>query len=213
MPYLTAAFAAYLLGSVPWGYLAGRVNGRDLRTEGSGNTGATNAVRVLGRKWGGAVFALDFLKGWAAVMAGFAIAKWGYGGTEDVVVRSGVVSAVFVVLGHNFPVWLGFRGGKGIATSGGLMVALFPPMVFASGLAVWVVLFFGTRYVSVASLGAALALPASAGVLWSLGQCDPLRFGVAAALCVLAVWRHKANIGRLVAGTEKRFERKTRVAS
>lgn len=202
-----------MLGSVPWGYLAGRVNGVDLRTEGSGNTGATNAVRVLGKKWGTAVFALDFLKGWLAVMAGFVIAKWGFGATEDIVIRSGVVAAVFVVLGHNFPVWLGFRGGKGIATSGGLMVALFPPVVFASGLAVWALLFFSTRYVSVASIGAAIALPSAAGVLWWLGECDPLRLGVACVLCLLALWRHKANIGRLVAGTEKRFERKAGTAS
>jgi glycerol-3-phosphate acyltransferase PlsY len=208
MPYLIAAVLAYLLGSVPWGFLAGKLNGVDLRKEGSGNTGATNAVRVLGKKWGYTVFALDALKGWAAVMVAFFVAGVGHGESEGGVILAGVVAAICAMAGHTYPVWLRFQGGKGIATAAGIMLALFPPVVFGSGLAVWVVLFYATRYVSVASLGAAVALPASAGVLWWRGECDGLRAGIALAMCVLAVWRHKGNIQRLMNGTEKRFEKK-----
>jgi acyl phosphate:glycerol-3-phosphate acyltransferase len=213
MPYLIAAVLAYLLGSVPWGFLAGKLNGMDLRKEGSGNTGATNAVRVLGKKWGYTVFALDALKGWAAVMVAFFVAGVGHGEREGGVILAGVVAAICAMAGHTYPVWLRFQGGKGIATAAGIMLALFPPVVFGSGLAVWVVLFYATRYVSVASMGAAVALPASAGVLWWRGECDGLRAGIALAMCVLAVWRHKGNIQRLMNGTEKRFEKKPKEAA
>jgi glycerol-3-phosphate acyltransferase PlsY len=90
------------------------------------------------------------------------------------------------------------------------MLALFPPPVFAFGLLVWLILFYSTRYVSVASLGAAVALPTGAAGMWALGQGDPLRTGIAAVMCVLAILRHKSNISRLLAGTEKRFEKKPR---
>ena len=113
----------------------------DLRNEGSGSTGATNALRVLGKKWGYAVFALDAFKGWLSVMIGFALAHWGYHSAELVVINAGVISAIFAVVGHSYPVWLGFKGGKGIASSAGIMLALFPPTVFAFGLFVWLALF------------------------------------------------------------------------
>jgi glycerol-3-phosphate acyltransferase PlsY len=92
------------------------------------------------------------------------------------------------------------------------MMALFPPPVFAFGLLVWLALFYSTRYVSLASLGAAVSLPTSSGILWGLGECDAIRTAIAATMCALAVWRHKSNIQRLLAGTEKRFEKKTRKA-
>jgi glycerol-3-phosphate acyltransferase PlsY len=133
MPYLIAAVLAYLLGSVPWGFLAGKLNGVDLRKEGSGNTGATNAVRVLGKKWGYTVFALDALKGWAAVMVAFFVAGVGHGESEGGVILAGVVAAICAMAGHTYPVWLRFQGGKGIATAAGIMLALFPPVVFGSG--------------------------------------------------------------------------------
>jgi glycerol-3-phosphate acyltransferase PlsY len=205
MPWFFAALSAYLLGSIPNGYLVGKARGVDLRTVGSNNIGATNALRILGKKYGYFVFAADALKGWLAVMLAWAI---GRGLPESLQISLGVTAAVFAMLGHIFPVWLGFKGGKGISTAAGVMIALFPIWVFLFGLAVWALLFFTTRYVSVASIAAAVSLPISAGVLWYLGQCDPVRTGIAALMCVLSVWRHKSNIQRLLAGTEKKFEKK-----
>lgn len=211
--YLITALVAYILGSIPWGFLAGRVKGVDLRKEGSGSTGATNALRILGKKWGYTVFALDAFKGWLAVMGAFTTALKYYNAPEPIVINAGVVGAIFAMVGHTYPVWLRFQGGKGIATAAGIMLALFPPQVFIFGLLVWLTLFYATRYVSVASLGAAVALPTGAATMWALGQCDALRTGIAAVMCMLAIWRHKSNISRLRAGTEKRFEKKPRPAS
>lgn len=211
--YLIAILQAYLLGSIPWGFLAGRMRGVDLRKEGSGSTGATNALRILGKKWGYSVFALDAFKGWLAVMAAFVIAGKAFNAPEAVIINAGVLGAIFAMVGHTYPVWLRFQGGKGIATAAGIMIALFPPPVFAFGLLVWIILFYSTRYVSVASLGAAVALPTGAASMWALGQGDPLRTSIAGVMCLLAIWRHKTNITRLFAGTEKRFEKKARPAS
>jgi len=208
MLYLASALVAYFLGSIPWGYLAGKLNGVDLHKEGSGSTGATNALRVLGKPWGYTVFALDTLKGSLAVIAAFQIGSRFFASTPTETISAGVVAAIFAVIGHSYPVWLKFQGGKGIATSAGIMLALFPWPVFAFGLFVWLVLFYSTRFVSVASLGAAVALPTASAAMWYLGDCDAIRTSIAAAMCVLAVWRHKSNISRLMAGTEKRFEKK-----
>ena len=214
--FLIAAAAAYLIGSFPSGWFAGRACGVDLQNSGSGNIGATNALRVLGKKWGYAVFASDVLKGALAVVAGYQLARLPLAhGAEPAHVA--VIAAFFVIIGHSFPVWLGFKGGKGIATSAGIMLTLFPPAVFVSGLIVWMALFFSTRYVSVASLGAAITLPTAALLLalfgkpddWFFGRCDPLLVLISALMGALAIWRHQGNISRLLAGTEKRFERKT----
>ncbi len=213
--YLTTALIAYLIGSFPSGYLAGRLCGVNLQKVGSGSTGATNAMRVLGKKWGYSVFACDVLKGVLAVLVGFAAAaEW----KSSSPVHVAVLGALFVIIGHSFPVWLGFKGGKGIATSAGIMLALFPFAVFAFGLFVWLVLFFSTRFVSVASLGSAVALPSAAFFLMLfgkpdamvIGRCDPVLVVISAMMGALAIWRHKDNIQRLLAGTEKRFERKPR---
>jgi acyl phosphate:glycerol-3-phosphate acyltransferase len=208
MFYFVAALIAYFLGSIPWGFLAGRIRGVDLRREGSGSTGATNALRVLGKKWGYLVFALDALKGVLAVRWSMSLAVY-LDATGQEKIYAGVVAAIFVMVGHSYPVWLRFQGGKGIATAAGVMLALFPPQVFGFGLLVWAGLFYSTRYVSVASLGAAVSLPTSAGILCWLGLCDPVLVVIAAAMCALAIWRHKSNIQRLIAGTEKRFEKKS----
>jgi glycerol-3-phosphate acyltransferase PlsY len=213
MLYLASALVAYFLGSIPWGYLAGKLNGIDLHKEGSGSTGATNALRVLGKPWGYTVFALDTLKGSLAVIAAFQISSRFFASTPTETISTGVVAAIFAVIGHSYPVWLKFQGGKGIATSAGIMLALFPWPVFAFGLFVWLVLFYSTRFVSVASLGAAVALPTASAAMWYLGDCDAIRTSIAAAMCVLAVWRHKSNISRLMAGTEKRFEKKPKPAA
>jgi len=171
---------------------------------------------VLGKKWGYTVFAADAFKGAFAVLCGLGIAKLpAFQGPAPVHV--GVIAALFAIIGHSFPVWLGFKGGKGIATSAGIMFVLFPGAVFASGLFVWLALFFTTRFVSVASLGSAVTLPTASILLyffgnpdsWFLGKCDPMLAAISTVMSGLAIWRHKDNIERLCAGTEKRFGRKT----
>jgi glycerol-3-phosphate acyltransferase PlsY len=199
------ALGAYLIGSFPTGYIVGRINGVDLRKEGSGNIGATNALRVLGKKWGYIVFAADIFKGWLSVTLAYALANQF---APDHVAVAGVLAAVFVVLGHNFPVWLGFKGGKGIATSAGIMIALFPIWVFLCAFVVWLGFFYTTRYVSVASILAAISLSVSTTVLALFGKCEWLLVGVALLMTGLAIWRHKSNIERLIAGTEKKFEKR-----
>lgn len=215
LAFLTAAVLAYLIGSFPSGFIAGRFCGVDLRTAGSGNIGATNALRVLGKKWGYTVFAADAFKGALAVLCGLGLAKLpAFQGASPV--HIGVIAALFAIIGHSFPVWLGFKGGKGIATSAGIMFVLFPGAVFASGLFIWLLLFFTTRFVSVASLGAAVTLPTASILLyffgspdaWFFGHCDPMLAVISGIMSALAIWRHKDNIKRLIAGTEKRFERK-----
>jgi acyl phosphate:glycerol-3-phosphate acyltransferase len=202
---LAVAVGAYLIGSIPSGFLIGRLKGVDLREVGSGNIGATNALRVLGKKWGYVVFAADFLKGFLAVA--ITLAATSILELPDAVL-AGIIAGIFAMIGHIFPVWLGFKGGKGIATAGGIMLGLFPIVVFLVGILVWFSLFYATRYVSVASIGAALSLPASSALLMLIGLCDWRLVVIAATMCALAIWRHKSNIERLVAGTEKKFEKR-----
>lgn len=212
LAYLLIALAAYLVGSVPTGYLAGRARGLDIRKVGSGNIGATNVLRVLGKPVGIAVLLADVFKGFLAVVATvnfFPEVQSSFpavfGSTSDPALRErlALVAAVSVVIGHNYTCWLGFKGGKGIATSAGAFLALAPA---ATGIAVgvWVVVFLATRYVSVASIAAAAALPVGA---WLLPHSLGVRV-LATVLGALAIWKHRANIQRLRAGTEHRFGRK-----
>ena len=200
MNLFVIALGAFLLGSIPSGYLVARVRGVDIRQHGSGNIGATNVFRTLGKPLGIFVFFADALKGFAAVwLAGR------FGGGSD---WAGIIAAVAVIAGHNYTPWLGFKGGKGIATSAGALLALTPwtvPVVAA----VWVAVFKITRYVSVASIAASIAVPVSVGALWlgGIAGSAPL-FGFALLISALAIWRHRTNIQRLRAGTESRFERK-----
>jgi glycerol-3-phosphate acyltransferase PlsY len=120
----------------------------------------------------------------------------------------GALAALCSLLGHSFPIWLGFKGGKGIATSGGVMVGLFGLPVFLICLGLWLLLFTTTGYVSVASIVASAALPVAVGTLYFLHRADWLGLTVSIAMAALAIWRHRANIARLRAGTEPRFERK-----
>jgi len=210
MPWIAiiaTALTSYLIGSFPSGYLAGRLHGVDLRKVGSGNIGATNALRVLGKPTGYTVFVADIFKGWLAVMSAYLISRILSPGHE---IPLGVLGAICGMLGHIFPIWLGFQGGKGIATSGGVMIALFPIQVFIAGISIWLIVFFLTRYVSIASIAAALMLPTASGILVLMGKCDLLRLSIAALMCIIAIWRHKSNIQRLLAGTEKKFEKRPR---
>ena len=198
---------SYLLGSIPFGYLAGRVAGIDIRKTGSGNIGATNVVRVLGKLYGYPVFFLDFLKGLGAVEISVLIAtrvqpEWG---SPEVF---GILAAVSSVIGHCFPLWLKFRGGKGMATSAGALFGLMP-LAMLIGLAIWILVFWLTRYVSVASVAAAVALPFVIAILTRLNHSYGKGL-FCSSLCIAAVviWRHHSNLSRLVHGTEPRFTRK-----
>ena len=205
LPWLLIAVGSYLIGSIPFGYLAGRLCGVDIRTKGSGNIGATNALRVLGKKWGYTVFLLDFLKAWLPVKLALG---WGIALMVHPASAPGALAGLCSLLGHSFPIWLGFKGGKGIASSAGVMVGLFSLAVFLVCLGMWLLLFTVTRYVSIASIVAAISLPAAVGILVLLHRADWLGFTVSVVMAALAIWRHRSNIVRLRAGTEPRFERK-----
>jgi glycerol-3-phosphate acyltransferase PlsY len=200
MNLVLIALGAFLLGSIPTGYLVSRARGVDIRQHGSGNIGATNVFRTLGKPLGIFVFVIDALKGFAAVWLASR-----FGGGSD---WAGIVAAVATIAGHNYTPWLGFKGGKGIATSAGVLLALMPWAVLAIAV-VWVVVFKISRYVSLASICAAAALPVAVAALWSAG-CGgngPL-LGFSLVISALAIWRHRTNIQRLRSGTESRFERK-----
>ena len=203
-PWLLIAAGSYLLGSIPAGFIAGKFCGMDLRTQGSGNIGATNALRVLGKPWGYGVFLFDFLKGLVPVLVSL---QWGASAGVHPASAPGALAALCVLMGHSFPVWLGFKGGKGIATSGGVIVGLFPA-AFILCLGSWLLLFTLTRYVSVASIVASIALPTGVAILFLLHRADWLALVVSVLMCALDLWRHRSNVARLRAGTEPRFERK-----
>ena len=198
---------SYLLGSIPFGYLAGRLVGIDIREAGSGNVGATNVLRVLGKGYGYPVFALDVLKGFGAVKISMLMAP-GRPPEWNSSEFFGIVAAMSSVLGHLYPPWLKFKGGKGVATSAGALLVL-TPVATLIGVAIWTIVFWLTRYVSLASITAAVALPIVILVVRSHDQNNgkPL---VYSSVCVAAVvvWRHRSNLSRLIHGTEPRFTRK-----
>jgi len=198
---------SYFLGSIPFGYLAGRLEGIDIREAGSGNVGATNVVRVLGKRYGYPVFALDVLKGFGAVKISMLMAP-GRPPEWNSPEFFGIVAAISSVLGHLYPPWLKFKGGKGVATSAGALLAL-TPVATLIGVAVWVIVFWLTRYVSLASVTAAVVLPIVILVV-SWREQEEVKQLVYASACVAAivVWRHRSNLCRLLRGTEPRFTRK-----
>ncbi|MFW6031967.1 MAG: glycerol-3-phosphate 1-O-acyltransferase PlsY [Phycisphaeraceae bacterium] len=210
--WLTWLPLAYLAGAIPFGLLIGRVHGVDIRTRGSGNVGATNVGRVLGRKWGVICFLLDVGKGLAAVL-GYALAARSLGLTPDagpVALVGWLAVAAAAVSGHMFPVWLKFRGGKGVATGLGSVLG-FWPVLTAAGLAagaIWVIVVRRSGYVSLGSTVAALALPVLS-LLSGLAMGRPAEqvgvyAAVTAGLALLVVVRHRSNLARLRAGTESK---------
>jgi glycerol-3-phosphate acyltransferase PlsY len=193
---------AYLLGAIPFGLLIARARGVDIRKVGSGNIGATNVFRSVGKGWGLLTFALDALKGFVPAWLFPAAAShcWGLPRCPELQLVCGVAA----IVGHNWPVYAGFRGGKGVATSAGAVLGIAPVGVLI-GLASWAVFFALSRYVSLASILAAVTLAAAAWPLYrETGWVAPATLS---ALAALIVWRHRANIRRLRDGTEHRFGR------
>ena len=190
-PLTAVALAiAYLIGSIPFSYLVARRKGIDVRTVGSGNVGATNVMRSAGRAAGLAAFALDFLKGslapWLALrLAGPTIAA---------------VAAVIAVLGHMYPAWLSFKGGKGVATGAGAFLPILP-VAAVIGLLTFGVVAWLTRYASVGSIAGTTALP----VVALLMRAPAPSTAAAAVSAALIVWKHRENIRRIAAGSERRM--------
>jgi glycerol-3-phosphate acyltransferase PlsY len=205
-PWLPMILASYLLGAIPFGLLIGRMRGVDVRAVGSRNIGATNVLRTVGKPWGIATFALDALKGFVPV---FVFPHYGsfWGGEFHSMELAKLAGGAAAIIGHNFPVYLRFRGGKGVATSAGALLGI-APIAVAVGLVVWVAFFFALRYVSLASIAAAVAAPV-AGWVWyrDSGWILPAALTLLGALIIL---RHRENIRRLLDGTENRFQRKSK---
>jgi glycerol-3-phosphate acyltransferase PlsY len=194
---VVAVIVAYLLGSIPGGLVLGRLVGVNLRGLGSGNAGATNALRAKGPIFGVAVFAFDAGKGIVAVLllpriAGNALA-W-----------LPVACAGAVIVGHVFPVWFGFRGGKGFATTLGTILAL-APLALAPVAGVWILVLLLTGYVSVATLSAGTAFPVFVAIMWEIDRSALLWFAIGLALFLF--FTHRDNLRRLARGEEHRFQK------
>lgn len=185
--------AAYMLGSVPSSYLAGRARGVDLREHGSGNLGATNAYRVLGARAAVPVLLTDLAKGFLPVAL---FPGWDGSGDPSLAIAYGVAA----IAGHVWPIWLGFRGGKGVATGAGVLVALAPVTSFVAVL-VWIAIVALTRLVSAASIATATVVPLVA----SLMGAPRSTVIFCAVIAAFVWWTHRGNVQRLVAGTEHRF--------
>jgi glycerol-3-phosphate acyltransferase PlsY len=219
---LGSAVIGYFLGSLPFGAIVARAHGVDIFKEGSGNPGATNVKRVLGekfgakgRKAGNMVFALDVLKG--AIASGWAVLSWTTGsmtidmemGGAPVVIAGddwrllGLAGVVGAILGHSFSIFTKFKGGKGVATAAGGVLVLMPVSCLI-GAVVWAITFYATRYVSLGSILAAVAVPAAS---WIRG--NPLALNIAITLIgAFVIFRHRENIKRLLNGTENKFAKK-----
>ena len=202
VPYIVIAVAAYLLGSIPVGYLLVRLFRRqDIRSMGSGNIGATNVLRAGGKGLGAATFLLDVLKGSSAVWLGGVIGAWLIPAAPRRDAQA--LAALFSVLGHIFTCWLRFRGGKGVATGFGVFLYAAPWAALAA-IGTFAVVFAITRYVSIGSIAGALAFLVFAWI-FPPGPHPPFFFAVECFIVGLIVIKHHQNIRRLMAGTESRF--------
>lgn len=195
--------ASYLLGAAPWGVILGRLfAGTDIRRQGSGSTGTTNAYRVLGAKFSVVVLVLDFLKGMLPVL----VAGW-LGAGDWVVAAAGVAA----VVGHCWSPFIGFSGGKGVATGGGAVFALIPWLWFA--LIPMVAILLLTKYMSVASLTVSLCCAVAAVALAAVGNQPWASAAAVVVIVAIIVYRHRPNIERLRAGTELKLSRRSKKAA
>lgn len=214
MPYIMLVVFAYLLGSVPFGLLIARSQGIDLRQVGSGNIGATNAARHVGKKWGILCFLLDVLKGLIPMLLVPVLEVVEENpGPGELTLWLGVGCAA--VLGHVFPIYLKFKGGKGVATSLGIVLGLWPYYTLCGigAFLVWAIVLFWKRYVSVASIAAAVSFPVflTTALLavdsWPVSRLWPLQV-IAVLMALLVVLRHRENLRRLAAGSESKVFQK-----
>ena len=189
---LLTTIIGYFLGAISFAVIMARSKGVDILKEGSGNPGATNVKRILGKKWGYTIFALDALKGFTA--AGLPLMVYG----DD---RLALIGLVAAILGHSFSVFLKFRGGKGVATTIGGLLALMCPVVLI-GLVVWLIIFYTKKIVALASIFFAVSLPISAYFIY---DTEEPRFYLSAALALFIVIRHRSNIIRMFSGNENKF--------
>lgn len=220
---------AFLCGSIPFGLLFGKIKGIDIREHGSGNIGATNVWRVLGKSFGIPCFLLDVLKGLIPTIIGISLIQ--YVGMKNPMILNAlsnhaeqhpiltaqifqVLTGLCAILGHNYSPWVRFKGGKGIATSAGVLIALMPAAIVIL-IIIWAIVFGISRYVSLASIVAAGALPFL--TLWGSyyhgkiadGTWNKPLFAFSILIGVLAIYKHRSNIQRLRAGTENRFSKKS----
>ena len=204
---LVLILIAYVCGSLPFGYWAGKLKGIDIRKHGSGNIGATNVIRVMGKKIGVPVFILDMLKGLAPTM----VAEWWMrrsGAGDNVATLVAVLCGAASVLGHMFTFWLGFKGGKGVATSAGVLLGL-AWMSLLVGFVVWLIVYYSSRYVALASIAASMAIPVAMAVIMTWQhRWNFVLLGLGLVMGVLVVVRHRSNIARLLSGTENQFTKK-----
>ena len=199
---IAVAIIGYLLGSIPFGVVVAKRAGVDIYSVGSGNPGATNVLREIGKPSGYSVFFLDFIKGLLST-TWFLFPIFWFSGDPGL----GLWGLPAAVLGHTYPVFAKFRGGKGVATAMGGLLGVMPECLII-GLVTWLIIFYTTRYVAVASVGFGLSLPVCALVGFSSADGKQGKIILAFLVMGWIVWRHRTNLSRLRAGTENRFERK-----
>ncbi len=200
--YILTGVFAYLLGSVPFGLIVARARGIDIRAVGSRNIGATNVFRCVGKPWGILTFALDFLKGLAgaSLIPCLASRLTAAEGVPDPTLA--LVGGAAAVVGHTWPLFAGFKGGKGVATGAGMLVAIVPAAV-GLAFAAWLIVMAVSRYVSLSSVTAAMVL---AALVWVPRFCGHLPSSIViTAIAAVVIIRHRTNIARLANGTESRF--------
>lgn len=195
--------AGYVIGALPFAVWIARARGIDILKEGSGNPGSTNVKRIVGKKAGNLCFVLDCLKG--AVSAGWPLLVFS---SVPNAVGLGVLGLLAAIIGHSYSVFIGFRGGKGVATSAGGVLVLFP-LAWLAGAVAWPLVFYATRYVSLASMVAAVVIAVAQGVMWAAKPTDANWTGVVflAGVALIVLYRHRSNIARLINGKEQKFER------
>jgi glycerol-3-phosphate acyltransferase PlsY len=197
--FIGAVILSYLIGSITFGDIVARIKKVDLRSQGSGSVGATNVFRIIGKGWGAVVLLGDALKGVVAVWLGSQVGN--FHGFD-----TAIITGIAAIVGHSWPVFFKFKGGKGVATSLGVAVALVPPSSLVT-LGVWLVIFFAAGYVSLASIFAAVSFPVTVYLYYAH---DWYRILLSLIIAILVIYKHRTNIKRLLNGNENRILYKNR---
>jgi len=209
----TLTLAAYLIGSIPFGLLLAKTKGLDIRKQGSGNIGATNVLRCLGKPLGITCFVLDVFKGFLPAFLFPMLEIYnasgvtGSAGLHENFPSIGILFGIFAILGHNFPVFLKFKGGKGVATTAGVLIGI-APLAVVLGLITWTLVFYVSGYVSLGSIIASLVVILTGWI--RIGHYGLVTTIALTLLGSLSIYRHRSNIQRLRNGTENKFEKKSR---